>query len=536
MNRFVLLLFITTAFLFTSCFNEIVEDFQNIDELQWNPTLAVPLVHGSFTIAEFAEELSGDQFATTSRDDGLVVFVYSQEELKSETAEEMVTIQDQNYSYSLKPDALDLPDLPISGTISVQEQHQFDVTTAEDDKLYSVLLKGGSLDLDLNGTFACSGDLVFDFPSLVKDGTALQVTFNWTYDGTNTQVMQQSIDLSQYDIDFTNGGTTTNYFHFTTTLTLTYENQPVTATDEIALNMDLQSLQFSQTLVNVSNRAIANENGSFTLNFMDELAGGVYYFDEPSIHFTFLNSFGVPIQASVNSVTAHSTDRGDLSLTGDIVNRPFTLGHPTVNEIGTVVESELTIDHTNSNIPDILAFQPNTISYSFGGQVNPFSTNDIHFALDTSQVTANIELQLPMIGRFRNLTFTEQYDFEGTDLEDLENALFRLNTVNGLPINADLQLYFLGSTGNFIDSLIYDDQRILLAGTTDTQGKVTSPSEKVIEVALSEDRLIPISRATRLVLRSTLNTPDNNTMSVRIYEEDRLTVNLGIQTEFELTF
>lgn len=534
MAKSTIVLSIVTLLLLTSCFKELVDDINNIDNLQWNPKLALPLANGSFTITEFAEELSGDNFTTTTRDDGLVVFIYSQDQVFSEYAEDLVNIQDENYNATLRPTSTSIPDLAINGSITTQEIHEFNVSTVENDKLYSAKLKGGSLEIDLNGNFPTSGELLLTFHGLTNDGVTLETLFQWNYDGSNAQQFQRSIDLTGLDIDFTNNGTTYNYFHFTSTLTLNYEGQAVTSTEGIDLNMDLLSMEFSQATATISQRTVAAEADTFSLNFMDELRGGVYYFDEPAINFNFANSFGVPLDASILEVTAHSDTKGDLSLTGNIVGNPFSIGYPSMNEMGTVVQTELSINHENSNLPDILAWQPNTISYSFEGIVNPNANDEVHFVLDTSRIGADINLELPMIGRFRNLTFTENYDFNGSDLEEVEYALFRLYSSNGFPINADVQLYFLNSTGTLIDSLIYDDRKVLEAGLTDNNGKVTSPTEKNIDVLIPSDRLVPISAASSLLLRATLDTPENETRSVRIYDVDRLTIKLAVQTEFEI--
>lgn len=534
MSRSYYILFLSLAFLLTSCFKELADDINNIDNLTWNPTLALPLAHGSFSIAEFAAELSGDNFYTSSMDDGLVVFHYSQDQVLSETAEELVDIQDENYNTIIKPPSASLPDLPINGTITEQELHEFSVNSTENDKLYSASLKGGSLVIDLNGNFPASGELVLTFHGLTRNGTTLETSFQWDYDGSNTQQFQRTIELSGLDIDFTDGGSTYNYFHFTSTLTLNYEGQSITTSEGINLNMDIVSMEFSQVLATVSQRVVASETNEITFNFLDELSGGVYYFDEPAINFNFSNGFGIPLEATIIEATAHSQSRGDLNLTGDIVGAPNTVGYPSMNEIGTVIETTISINHQNSTLPAIIAWQPNTISYSFEGIINPNANDDLHFALDTSRISADINLELPMIGRFRNLTLTENYDFNGRDLAEVEYALFKLQSSNGFPINAKIQLFFATANGAFIDSLIYDDTQILQAGLTNTIGKVTEPTVKDINILIPKDRLGPISQAESLLLRATLDTPENETRSVRIYDEDRLSIKLYVQTEFEI--
>lgn len=96
MNRSIIILFVIMAITFSSCFKELTDKVNDVDEITWNPKLALPLTNGSFTIAEFADDLSGEKFSTTSTDEGIVVFKYSNDNLFSTTAEELVQINDEN--------------------------------------------------------------------------------------------------------------------------------------------------------------------------------------------------------------------------------------------------------------------------------------------------------------------------------------------------------------------------------------------------------------------------------------------------------
>ena len=535
MPRAIILLLTGVSFLLTSCFKELAEDLEDIESLKWNPTLAVPLANGSFTIAEFAEDLSGDNFSTTTREDGLVVFNYSQDQVFSEYAENLVEIQDENYTSSINIPSTSLPDLAVNGTVTTENTHEFGLNTSFNDKLYNASLKGGTLEIDLAGNFPASGELTFTFNGLTDEqGSTLTTTFQWTYDGTNTQSFQRSINLDGLDIDLTDNGTTYNYFYFTSSLTLNYEGQTVTSNEKFDMNLDLIGMEFSKALATIGRRTIVTESNLITLNFAEELKGGLYYFDEPAFKFNFKNSFGIPVDAVLVEAIANSNTKGSVSMIGEAVNNPFSLQYPSESEMGTIVETDISIDHQNSNLPVLIAWQADEIAYTFEGIVNANDNNDVHFVLDTSRIVADIDLELPMIGRFRNLRFSETYDFSGSDLEEAEYALFKLSSSNGFPISAKLQLYFLDNSTNLIDSLIYEDQQVLEAGEVDTNGKVIQATEKDIDVMVPRDRLVDIAAASRLVFRAILDTPENDVRSVRIYEDDRLDVKIYIQTEFEI--
>ena len=76
----------------------------------------------------------------------------------------------------------------------------------------------------------------------------------------------------------------------------------------------------------------------------------------------------------------------------------------------------------------------------------------------------------------------------------------------------------------------------MLPGTIDADGKVISVTSSNIDVAVHADRLQAISMADRLVLRATLNTPQKDSRSVRILEENEIKIGLLVQTELEISF
>ena len=130
---------VIAALLLTSCIQEISEKIDDIESINWNPTLAVPLTTGDFTIDNFASSFSGENFTIDAADDGLVIFKYSQEEIFSKTAEEMVKIDDVNYTTTLNLDPGIITDFPVSGSASKSETHRLDVLTPEGDLLHSAV-------------------------------------------------------------------------------------------------------------------------------------------------------------------------------------------------------------------------------------------------------------------------------------------------------------------------------------------------------------------------------------------------------------
>ena len=536
MRKLSLLAMVLLAVIFSSCFKELADKIDDVEDVQWNPSLALPLTNGSFAIDEFADEFSGENFSVGYRDDDLIVFRYSKGDFFTQTAEDLVQVEDQSFNTTFGMSSADIPQLPIDLTITQSEDHNFTLVSSVGDKIYSTIGKAGTMDIVLEGDFPTSGEIELVFNSVTKDGETITTRFPWVYSGSNVQRFEQSIDLTDVHMDFTDGGTTYNFFNLTTNLTLHYEGQAITAANQFDLTVNLRDIEFAQIIGNFNTRSIAQKTYEFTVSFVDQLSEGGYYFDEPTVNINFANSFGAPFSTVINQFEAIAENRGSIALTGDAINNPFLVDYPQIEEMGQTMHSTFTIDYQNSNLPEVFAWQPDTMYFDFEGIANELGDDGQHFVLDTSRLEVGVDFEFPMIGRFRNLTLSELYDFDGSIFEDIDNALLRLSSENGFPIDANVQLYFLDEQGGFLDSLIYDDQDLLVAGITDINGKVTEPTSKEVDVLINKERLGPISLANRILTRITLNTPDNDTRSVRIYRDDRLSLKLFAQTQLDITF
>jgi hypothetical protein len=536
MTRTALWILILVAIAFGGCYQDIFEAAEDVESVQWNPTLALPITNGSYNIIDILDELATEQLQYEVAEDGLVTLVFRKDSVVSRTAEELVQIDDEVYNTSIPLGTELSTELPVTGSITKSVTHYLDVNTPDGDSLYTAVLKGGLLDISITSDFPADGEITLTFFAVNIQGEVLETTFSWTDDGSGTQQFLRSVDLAGAVLDLTEGGTTANQLGFTVDLALQYNGSPVGAASSIALRLESKSLEFQQATGNFKSRPLSSKNGAFDFTFNDLVKGGLYYFDRPSVTLNFYNSFGVGVEATLESLTAHSMLRGDLALTGPVVGNPVALDYPDINNIGSFAQSRVVAYRGNSNIDQILAWQPDAISYTYNAAIAGGAPDEVHFVLDSSRLRGDVVFALPLEGRFRDLTLVEQYDFDGSLFEDAQDALFRLATDNGLPMHANLQVYFLAAGGAFIDSLIYDDRNLVLPGMIDDDGVVVQSTSANVDVAVGADRLAALAQAERLVLRATLNTPLSDTRSVKILEGNEIEISLLVQTEFEISF
>ena len=222
------------------------------------------------------------------------------------------------------------------------------------------------------------------------------------------------------------------------------------------------------------------------MEFPDQIDFGGYFFDDPKMTIHVDNSFGAPLDFLINDI-AGQTSSGRVPLQGPIINTLIPVGYPAISEMGQVIGTDIIIDKNNSNIPALLALQPTTLEYDIEGILNSSSNTDSHFIMDTSRLSMAVNFELPLHGRLQNLTMSSDYDFDGEILDEAENALLRITSINGFPLDADIQIYFFDENQRFLDSLIYEDRRLAKS--------LACPVIAQLRVLLRSARLVCLSPA-----------------------------------------
>jgi len=516
----------------TSCLNELTDKLDKIDSSSWNPALASPLLNGDFTMGEMANELSRNNLRVSSNNEGVTTLVYRQPPIVSQTAAELITFDSFSFNERLEL-GTDVAALPsVNQVIKFDNDHRETISTNENDKLYKVELKGGSLNINLSGNIPASGKINFIFHSLIKEGQKLALDYEWS--SASSQSYTNNIDLTDYLLDLSENNTSSNQFLYSSSIELNYEGQSLSATDGFDVDISINNLAFYYLEGSLANRTIISDEQYFKMGFNDEIRNGEFYINEPAFHLFFRNSIGAPIEANIDYITAESKSKGTLALTGDIVSKAISMAYPT--QRGLYETTELIVDETNSNLADIIAFQSDSIKYAVPGSVAPADPDEVHFVTDTSMIMVDVITEIPLHGYINRLRLAEPYDFDGSFAEDVDNAIIHITGANSLPADARIQAYFVNVSDLVVDSLIYDKELLLEAATSDLNGKVDSPTNIEKSIVMDKSRLSKIVDAEKLILVAILNTPLSPAQSVKFYEHNKLNIKLSAQTKFKIDF
>ncbi|RLD19775.1 MAG: hypothetical protein DRI71_11315 [Bacteroidetes bacterium] len=522
---------IIPAVLLTACTAEFFDDLDKIGSVYWNPEIGLPIASGTFTIADYVDAVSSE--VTVSQDaNGVVVFEYTGEEVKSDMAEDMIAVPDQSFSNAINLDLTDISGFLTNLTFTKSFDYDFVVVpeAGSNDELDSMIFKSGILNIDINGDFPVSGQMDVIFSSITLAGQTLKRTYSWTHNPSNPgQAFIENIDLSDAFIDYTKNGTMANNFSFHIDLTINYQGQTITQANSLDIILTMTNPKFRIVYGKFAQRQFITDQQNVLLGILEKVDAKGFYLDDPQIDFNFKSSFGLPVTAKLTSLIATNSAGATLPFTGSIVTNTTSVASPSINEVGSFIETSIVINKDNSNIVDIIAFLPNELSYQFEGSVDPQGSTVEQFVLDTSQVIGSYTVRLPLSGRVEEFKSTKDFDFEGSDLDQLKQTKIILHTTNGLPLTVGVELVFLDINNNPIDTL-FSGTNFLSPGTTDGNGFVTSATENTVEELISVEQIEKLKSTVKIRMISILNTGIDGTKNVKIRMQDEVKANIYIQT------
>jgi hypothetical protein len=515
--------------LLSSCVADFLNDLDNIGSPYWNPELAVPIISGEFTIEDYVDALSTD--ISVSQDaDGVVVFEYVGPDIASDLAEDMIDIPDQEFNSSINFGNAEAGGFPFSQTLTKSQNFGFTIDTEDADLLDSMIFKTGILNINIGGDFPVSGELEVVFNTLQVNGAPLTKTYSWSYNPANpTLLIEESVDLSGAFVDYTRNGTTSNDFNFDINLKINYQGQAITSANAIAINLTMINPGFRIVYGKFAQRQFETPKTSVLLGILEKVEAIDFFLDNPQIEFNFKSSFGLPVVAKLKSLSAINSKGDSLAFTGAIITDNTQVASPTIANVGSFLETSITIDRENSNITDIISFLPAELAYQFEGTVDSQSPLIEQFVLDTSQVIGSYKVKLPLSGRVNNFSTTKEFDFTGEDLDLLKKTKIILHTTNGLPITIGVKLIFFDEAGIALDTL-FADTNILSSGVLDSNGLVIEPTENFVEAQMTAEEMKVLTKANKIVLESILFTGETGAENVKIKMGDKVKISLYIQT------
>ncbi len=526
-SAFVILVFVS------SCLKDHFE-LEKLAKTEWNPNLAAALVHSSLTVQDILT--NQDKSGVIKVDSTNFCTLVYQGNLFSIIASDLVQMPDQSIpSYTASLDLSQIPVLVSNATITVPYTQTVSFTPGTNNpKIDSVLFKTGIIDLKLNSDFKYNARVKIDIPAAKKSGKIFSTTIVVNYSGTVPVVANTTIDLTGYQFDMTNGGTTSNQFAVNYEVTI-YGNSstPPTTSNRIMLSGDFKNLRFDRMFGDLGQLPLSLDTDTVDISvFKNAIGSGLISFVDPRLKMIISNSYGIPIEANISQLDAYTPGAIPFQITG--YPSPLPLLSPNKNQIGQTLTGSFTLNNLNSNLFAIIKKAPQYFIYKLDSKSNPAGATHDNFILDTSRFKVDMEIELPLWGTAKDFILIDTIEFklEENLTSDIETLTVRTFNSNGFPIDVAMQVYFTDSTYKTLDSLVTPYQLILKSGIVNpSTSKVVAPTEKIYDVVLTQERIRKLKTAKFLLIKANASTASGGNTNVRIYSNYKIDFKLGVQAQ-----
>jgi hypothetical protein len=532
---------VVMTFIVTSCtyFDQFRLDRLST-EVEFSPSIAAPLAYGSFSLYDVLTAI--DSTGLVEQTDEGLLFLYYTDTAYSVQAGGIIDFPDRLASALYIKSNISTTEwdaLPEGQSLPFTKTEKFDFEIEEGDRIDSVILSTGELNIDVSSTFQHAGKLTISSSDIfTPQGDTLKKTF--TISETNgSYTKDTTIVLTDYTLTFQEmNDSAFAVIHYL--LELTKSSNPIDDGDECSIEMSFENLDFSKIFGFVAEREVLNSDQSIDVKFYEAVAEILTVdFFNPQLNIIAHNSYGIPLSIELQNVIASSSyNETSTPMTFDSPDiNPFKINAPTVNMLGETVSDTAKFTYENTNIENIISEAPDRFDFTVVATTGS-TPGSQSFVLDTSKMVLEAEIVLPMWLKTDGYTLTDTMDLEEAlglgDLSFVESAELRLFTTNELPLELEVQVYFLDQNQQVLDSLFDSTLPLLLAPDVDGEGNIIESSieETMNPVTVTGEEIMKLEDATDLVIKAKAITSNQGAEFVKFFAHYLLSYRLDIAADF----
>ena len=547
-----IILFVTALLILSGCMKEEI-DLEKVNSDSFDPSFAIPI--GNITLKLDRLNDKTNRFLKINSTTGILEFVYQSEAIDLKFSD-FYNISNQSVSTSTSMNSTQVAAfnlVPLSSTYNYSSSNVAAITVPFSEQLDSLIIKNGSLNINISSTYTHDISIVLTIPSLVKNGVVYSTTIPLNYTSSTPVTNTIALPLSGYTIDLTDGGVTNNTLRFNYSTTLTKGVALATTSESISFNSGFILSQVEVAHGYFGNRTITNTD-TVQYDLFNSAFGGTISLADPRIEFDFFNSTGVSFDANFTSISA--PDNTVIQNIGG----PGLTSIPIIPKASFVGDSTITnhrIDNFNTSptITAVLNEQPTKLAFSTSVQLNPGGVTK-NFITEESRLWANTRFVVPLNGRADGFSLTDTnttiledaIGLDSSSAERLKKVTLRLMVTNGLPISSSIQAYFLDSSNTVLDSLFSGGtQAIFGAGTVNfsvpitdiNYGRVISPAKRTVDIVMTKEQYqsLVVNKQSKVVYKVKFNTIGSSTLkNVKFFPQDYVDLKLFAKVDLTISF
>ncbi len=509
MSRFFILFFSVVSLLAAVLSCSKLDDFADFDVVSGTAEYAVPLVDTDISLSDILRNF--EQNSTLTIDpDGTLRFNYSGDVITQNSSFIFAAIQHTLSQFPIIPVTSRRMALPFSSPGGLD--------------LDRIDCKAGTITYYMANRHPESVNAVLTFPDVRKNGEPL--TFQATlppYSGTGDPPFFTNV-FSPASVE---GYTITSS---TDSIYIEYEAIRAGGISDTLTNVlvSIQNLEFTYAEGYLGNFIHEGGRDTIHIDFFDNWVRGDVYFEDPTVTFDIENSFGIPTRSLVNVFNVITVNGAVLPLQSPYVTNGIDFPYPGINEVGQVKSDRFVFNKQNSNIDVILGSGPIAVDYDVNALTNPDNNVGIRgFITDESYYRVRVEVELPMFGRASGFIAQDTLNLNLGDLSGVDFAEFKLFTENELPLDIELQAYFLDENGIVLDSLFSGQQLVVQGAPVNGQGISTGKATRSTLIPFEEARFERVKAARRVAIAAAFSTINNGATSIKVLAHQNIKIKMG---------
>lgn len=355
--------------------------------------------------------------------------------------------------------------------------------------------------------------------------------------GVRSQTSVQ--DLGGFSIDMTNGGTSYSQLQDYFRADLLYSGKLVNIDQEDSLLVKFTVADLIPTYAaGYFGTDSYQFEGDIIVNWRDGLNLGRIRFADPKATLILANGLGIDGNMEIVDLTATNsrTNESARLTTGALLAGPIALERPQLPDTFGIAETLLEFRKDESNIVEILEKEVDELHYDFRLQTNPDQNplNFDDFASDQSEITAIVDLEIPLDGVVETLILEDTVQLSPTSTEDIpaESGTIRLVLDNDYPLVGVASAEIEDANGEVI--YVLADAFRIEGAIPNAAGRTDNPARSVLDLEITKTQLETIlETGARVVYRYQLDTRPAN-RDVKFYSDYKITTKITVQFPFQV--
>lgn len=484
-------------------------DILNLDEAEsgaFTSDYAIPIIDSQFTMKEILES-TDDRARFSVGSDGELSVIYDGDALSISATELLLPI----------PILFDVPLLDTINRLSLDLVPGIDVSRA--------IFKNNSIQFKANVIDSQAYRITITIPSLQKDGMTFTTVLEIPSGSLGEEIRTDFVPLSGWEL-----------ISGLSELTVIYDARNAAgervSIPDIRTRIDF--LIFSYVEGQLSTQIFDVPAGSIPLDAFKNYISGTVEFQNPFLRLIVDNTFGVPIEPTINELNIITTDGETLPFASPLFERGvIKFDFPGLDEVGQSKRTVITLNKDNSNILELIDERSESVSFDIDAVIFPDGSEAKDgFIRDDGALNLITELILPLSGRVEDYFLFDTYPIDTLKLQGAQALTFNLGVTNGLPIGLSFQVEFLNERGDRISKLFTEPIEVKSA-ETDAQGQVTASVQEVFTSNYDRGMIEQVTSATAVRAIIGLRQPPGQDGYISILDSYKIDIQLGLQVKVE---